>query len=1045
MPLQRQLVTIPFAFGVDLKSDDKQVALGRLTELENGVFTTLKKIRKRNGYEAIPRRVSSETGLDQLESASALTSFRDELLAVGRSSLSPSRSRLFSYSDGSNAWVSKGDFTPCAASAATVAKDTQAFACVDGAATDTGGLQVYAWERGTSVFYSAIDTSSGQVVVSSALVANDAARPRVVPYSGGALIYYVDTFADAVKVRRLVPSTNASLEPALQLTSVIPGTVDALTLTDASQLFDVVRMQGQLLLAFVNGVGSITVRRYNASNPQNSIAQRTVSSSSIPTTLAIAYDAAGERVAVAWSTSDGALTYSTRWASTDQFLTDPFSASAANISPGTSVDFLQVGIVAVPESPAAERFRVWSSYRRSGSPGRLSTTLYVTDGASSQTAERTTLAVSIASRPWAYGGRAFVAVAFESFTSGAPDGLQNQLLVVADSTTAFEPVARVLYTTSAGAPASRLGPSATLPAATELRPGAFQLATLEASTLTTAVGDVQTFAGITSATFDFEEAPLSDNRSEIGGSLVLGGGLLSAYDGIGLTELGFFAWPDECAVSLGGGGGLSAGSYQWVAVYEWTDNNGFVHRSAASLPATATATSGQSATVTVSTLSITSKQARAPVQIVVYRTLANGTVFYRASSLTAPTLNSVSAYTVTFSDTVSDATLASRPLLYTTGGVVENIPPGASSGLTIHRGRLWAVDGLNPLRLWYSRQVASGAPVEFSDVLALDVDSRGGDVVALGSLDDKLVVFKRTQIFVVSGQGPDSTGSQNDFSDAVLVTSDVGCVDARSLVVTPSGLVFQSTKGIYLLDRSLAVSYIGADVEAYNGATVESGQLIPTANQVRFVLSTGVALVLDFYVGQWSVFTNHPAVDSVVWLDRFCYVRADGVVMREDASRHDDAGAYVPLKVTTGWLAFAGDAGVYAAAAGNRAPAALQLYQRARRLLVLGEYSSPHRLRVQVSFDYAPAVEQDVVVTPNDPGSYGSSSPYGSESPYGGTWLPYQWRVDLARQKCQALKVSISEQRIAGEVGEGLSLSALSIELGLKPLSARIPMPRVAG
>lgn len=1049
MPLQKQLVTIPFAFGLESKSDEKQVALGRLTRLENGIFTTLKQIRKRNGYEALPRLVFSDTGVDELSSSSALTSYRDELLAVGRSSAVTDRSRLYSYAEGANAWSARGDFTPCAASSSSIMRATEAVSCVDGCATDSGELQVYAWERGTSVYYSAVDTSSGQVIVSSALVSATAARPRVVPFGGGVVIYYVETSSNAVFFRRLIPSTNASLQAPVQITSVIPGTVDALSATAVSQIFDVIRVENQLVVAFANGLGTVTVRRYNPANPANAAAQLVASTASLPGALGLAYDNAGQRVTLATARNATATSLSVEWFVSDSLLVTAFVSSSFSISGGSdALAPLQVGIVAVAEASLATRFRTWISYRfdaASSRPNRLSTVGMISAGTAAPTASIILRSLAIASRPWSYGGRAFVATAFESRTTGSPSGLQNQLVVVSDETASIEPVARLLYGASAGPLTSRLGGSGTLPAIAETVSGSFRLATLEASTLTTAVGDVQTVAGVSSIVLDFRGAPLSDNRSEIGGSLVLGGGCLSTYDGIGVVELGFFAWPDECSVSLGAGGALSAGAYQWVAVYEWTDNNGLVHRSAASLPASSTATAGQAATVTISCLSMTRKQARTPVSIVVYRTLANGTTFYRASSLTAPTANDPSTFTVTFSDTVSDATLQSRPLLYTTGGIVENIPPGAVNSLVTHRGRLWAIDALNPLRLWLSRQVSTGAPVEFSSVLSLDVDSRGGDVVALGSLDDKLVIFKRTQIFYVSGQGPDATGSQNDFSDSVLVTSDVGCIDARSLVVTPAGLVFQSTKGIYLLDRSLAVSYIGADVEAYNGETIESGQLIPTANQVRFILGSGVALVFDFFVNQWSVFTNHAAVDSVLWLDRFCYARADGVVMREDPSRHDDAGAFVALRLATGWIVFGDSPGSFPVAGGGRQASPLQLYQRARRLLVLGDYCSPHRLRVRVSFDYSPAVDQDVTVETPAETTFGEPSPYGSESPYGGTWIPYQWRVDLSRQKCQAVKVELIEQRIGSELGEGVRLSALSVELGVKPLSARVPMTRVAG
>lgn len=59
MPLERQVITMPLAQGVDTKTDDKQVVAGKLLELENGVFTRLKAIRKRNGYAALGQTISN--------------------------------------------------------------------------------------------------------------------------------------------------------------------------------------------------------------------------------------------------------------------------------------------------------------------------------------------------------------------------------------------------------------------------------------------------------------------------------------------------------------------------------------------------------------------------------------------------------------------------------------------------------------------------------------------------------------------------------------------------------------------------------------------------------------------------------------------------------------------------------------------------------------------------------------------------------------------------------------------------------------------------
>jgi len=1039
MPLQRQTITLPFALGVDTKTDGKQVALGKLSRLENGVFGTLKQIRKRNGYAALSTRVTTSSGFSQLTEASALTSYRDELLAIGRSTTASTEDRLFSYAEGALAWTDKGSMSTCSVAMDTVARGTVGRTCVDGATTDSG-LQVYAWEEAGAIRYAVRDTISGQLIITSGLVAAAGVKPRVVPFIGGALIYYIDTSTGVLYVTSMLASLGASLTSASALTSVVPGTANTMSSTAATRCFDVVLSGVQVMLAFSNDAAGVTVRRYDSSNVLSPAAQQVAAVGASPNALAIAIDSAASNVQLL-----AAVTTNLVCATADSQLVNAFSgASSLLILPAGST-WQQLGLVAVTTAPASTRWRIWATLVVTAT-GRYSTVVAQASN-TAFTTYTTRRSIGLAAKPWVYNGRAFAMLGFVSRTTGSPSGLQNQLVVASDSTgtTDFEPVARVLYTTSAGLPSTVAAGQATLPTASDVGGDRVRIATLEASTIGAPVGDVQSVVGVVAVDFDFSVSPLTDNRSELGGSLIFGGGLPMQYDGVGPVELGFLVWPDECSVSLGSGGSLSAGAYQWVAVYEWADNNGFIHRSAASLPASATATASQQATLTVSTLTMTRKDARTPVKIVVYRTLANGSVFYRASSLTAPTSNDATQYTLTLTDGLDDATLATRPQLYTTGGVVENIVPGALDGLAVHRSRLWGVDATNRLRLWFSRQVQAGAPVEFSDVLVFDVDARGGEVVALASLDDKLIVFKRTQVFMVAGQGPDATGSQNDFSDAVLVTTDAGCIDARSIVTTPSGLMFQSTKGIYLLDRSLGVTYLGADVEAYNGATVESAQLIPTSNQVRFILSTGVALVYDYLVGQWSVFTNHPAVDSVVWRDSFCWLRADGTAMQEDPTRFDDDGSFVPLLVKTGWIVFQMTGAPALAAGGNRAPEPLQGYQRARRLLVLGEYAGAHRLRVQVGFDYSPSPLQDVTVTPTAPSDYGAGSPYGGESPYGSEWDLYQWRVDLSRQKCAAVQVTISDERNGEASSEGVRLSALALELGMKPGTTRVPTSHMLG
>ena len=101
-------------------------------------------------------------------------------------------------------------------------------------------------------------------------------------------------------------------------------------------------------------------------------------------------------------------------------------------------------------------------------------------------------------------------------------------------------------------------------------------------------------------------------------------------------------------------------------------------------------------------------------------------------------------------------------------------------------------------------------------------------------MDEKLVIFKESAIFYLSGDGPNNLGQQDTFIKPELVSSDIGCININSVVLTPDGLMFKSKKGIYLLSRSMQLAYIGANVEAFNDLKVSSAIVVPEENQVRF-------------------------------------------------------------------------------------------------------------------------------------------------------------------------------------------------------------------
>jgi hypothetical protein len=221
---------------------------------------------------------------------------------------------------------------------------------------------------------------------------------------------------------------------------------------------------------------------------------------------------------------------------------------------------------------------------------------------------------------------------------------------------------------------------------------------------------------------------------------------------------------------------------------------------------------------------------------------------------------------------------------------VENISVPSTEIFTNFKNRVIAVPAENKSQWLASKQVAPGSPVEFSDVFTYNMDQYGGDMTAVGVLDDKIVFFKENVKFYVYGSGPAASGANDDFSNPERITGDTGCTNQRSIVSTPVGLFYQSPKGIYLLDRSLSDKYIGSPVEEYSQAgLVTSAVLMADVNQVRMTMDTGITIVYDYFVNQWSVDTGLMAQDSTLWQgSRYALVQSSGRVLVENADIYTD-------------------------------------------------------------------------------------------------------------------------------------------------------------
>lgn len=456
-------------------------------------------------------------------------------------------------------------------------------------------------------------------------------------------------------------------------------------------------------------------------------------------------------------------------------------------------------------------------------------------------------------------------------------------------------------------------------------------------------------------------------------------------------------------------GSTNAGAYAYQITYEWADNQGNIYRSAPSVPVSVT-TSGSGTdgivSVQIPTLRLTYKTSN-PVKIAVYRWSVAQQVYYQVTSINYVINNSTTVDSIQFIDTQPDANIIGNNILYTTGGVIEDLNAPATNLITLFDTRLWLVSAEDPNLLWFSKQVIESTPVEMSDLLTffvaptIGVQGSTGPITALSAMDDKLVIFKKNAIYYINGTGPDNTGANNQYSQPIFITSSVGSDNQSSIVLTPNGIMFQSDKGIWLLGRDLSVTYIGAPVEQYNSDEVLSAISIPETTQIRFTMESGITLMFDYFYSQWGTFTGMPGVSSCIYENQHTYITEDAGIYQETPGLYLDGANPVLLSFTTSWISLAG----------------LQGFERFYFMFLEGSYYSPFTLSAKLYYDYDVEAFDPYTITP-DP-----------------TETVFEARLFPSHQKCETFQLVIDESydsSLSLPPGQGLSLSGMNLVIGQK-------------
>jgi hypothetical protein len=427
-------------------------------------------------------------------------------------------------------------------------------------------------------------------------------------------------------------------------------------------------------------------------------------------------------------------------------------------------------------------------------------------------------------------------------------------------------------------------------------------------------------------------------------------GSVDKWDGIVAHEAAFVHRPAFLAIGNAGGGNINAsnGPVRYVGVWEHTDAQGNIEYSA---PSNVLAYTGggtdRTITCTFYPLNLSAKyRADSPPKLSLYRTTSGGFTFHFIESK-----SSFSGSPIVFTDIRSDANIESRRILYKSPGIpgdaVDRVGPPGLYAMVSHQNRLvgWADDGIT---LWFTNEAVQGEAYYWNELFALPI-AEGGDGVALASQDGTLFAFKRNHIFVVSGDGPAENGVGG--WNVSRLPSDVGCVDPRSIAITPDGIWFRSPKGLELLARGGSVVWAGEAVSGVLTDDVEITSAVADSERATLLWTCrgpdddGFTIVFDYANNVWSIdrvgsddVAESAAVVNIGGVRRYARLQAGSVVLAESKSSYLDMGNWVTSRIETGLIRLSGLVGEH----------------DVDRVLLLAAYDGAHGLRVSLAHDYRP-------------------------------------------------------------------------------------------
>jgi hypothetical protein len=1000
---------IPLAAGVNQRMDDRALPAPQLAAAVDVQFDEVGGIQTRKPLSLLGS--TTATG-GTISTARRMYEYGRELILFDKDT-------VYSWNSDASRWVSRATHLAVSLEEKTVyATPGDQYDC-DRA--ELSGIVFHAFTDTDKVYLAVSDKTSGAVLLSpTAVTGTTHTRPRLVACNNRVLLFChegTDSVVGNITVRAFDPTAT---NPATWSTTLGAAGVTVLAAASSGAYYDAVYDSANAYAVFAARRAVTT--SYEVATVTDAATPVVTASTKARTCdgpIAVATDPAGDYVQVI--RANGTNIQGDRLNSN---LSDDATGQAVGTVSSGPVDHVTCAFRSTQDSGAYRCYAFWTHDQETGAGAWECKSNYVDTGGTIGTEGNFVLKLGIGSRAFSHDGRVYFWGVFageSSFSGASPSAfrsaLQNTYFLYRDDATFHAKCA----STRGGGLSLSLGrlPGVALTSGTTV----YSWCATEKRVIPIGTSGEQYGYGDrgprdVTFTFDSNEAR---RCVKLGETLYVSGAEILQYDGVGLYEVGYHVFPWYFGIVEVAAGNLADGTYTYKVTTRWENAKGEQDRSTTATHGNVTIAAGPNGGSIASWPPLyTTHKTNKPVSFEVWRTAVNptdGAPFYLVTSKDPASLTNPNRYIPndttasslpTFNDEFADTTATTKETNDENGDVLENLaPPGASViAATDTRIFLGNVAG-DPDRIWYSKQRQAGKVASFHDALTFDVPKDGGEITGIAFQNGICVVFRETATYMFPGDGFDNTGRGQNYGPPQVVSYDVGCRDTDSIVVTPNGIAFQSSKGKYLLTRGWTMQPIGLNVVDYDSETVVAAHIVTAQHQVRFVTSSRI-LVWDYLVDAWAEWSVSSAVHAGIWQSTYHYLAAAGPY----AEQTTYTGTSYGQDWTTAWIKPGDPQGKIAV----------------KKLQMLGEHrSSSYHIRTRVSYDYDTTVVDDsaalIAATSGD---------------------PLQHNVRMSRRKCEAFKLRMSVHGTSTLATIATSSGSVSLSAGTWTATLRaVPLGEV--